>query len=152
MNDLKFSVQGESSSATQFIGKTRQFTLVVDEPQSLGGTDEDANPVEYILAGFAGCANVIGHVVAKELGFTINNLKIEVSGELNPNRFLGTSNKERAGFKSIKLNLIPDTNASIEVLAEWLQIVEERCPVKDNLQNNTPISIAVEKEYNALSE
>jgi len=150
MSDLKFSVEGESSSATQFIGKTRQFTLVVDEPQSLGGTDEDANPVEYILAGFAGCANVIGHVVAKELGFTINNLKIEVSGELNPSRFLGTSNEERAGFKSITLSLIPDTDASIEVLAKWLQIVEERCPVKDNLQNNTPIKIAVEKAYNSI--
>ena len=150
MSDLKFSVSGESASATQFIGKTRQFTLIVDEPETLGGTDEDANPVEYILAGFAGCANVIGHVVAKELGFTIKNLKIEVSGELNPKRFLGSSNKERAGFKSINLNLIPDTDASIETLTEWLQIVEERCPVKDNLQNKTPVRVAVEKEYNTL--
>ena len=147
MSDLKFSVSGESSSATQFIGKTRQFTLVVDEPESLGGSDADANPVEYILAGFAGCANVIGHVVAKELGFTIKNLKIEVSGELNPERFLGSSNKDRAGFKSINLSLVPDTDADIETLAKWLQIVEERCPVKDNLQNNTPITITVEKEY-----
>ncbi len=150
MSDLKFSVSGESSSATQFIGKTRQFTLVVDEPETLGGTDEDANPVEYILAGFAGCANVIGHVVAKELGFTIKNLRIEVSGELNPERFLGSSYKERAGFKSINLNLIPDTDAPIETLTEWLQIVEERCPVKDNLQNKTPVRVAVEKEYNTL--
>ncbi len=75
MSDLKFNVSGESTSATQFIAKTRQFTLVVDEPATLGGTDEYANPVEYILAGFAGCANVIGHVVAKELGFTIKNLR-----------------------------------------------------------------------------
>jgi uncharacterized OsmC-like protein len=147
MSDLKFTVAGESSSATQFIGKSRQFTLVVDEPESLGGTDEDANPVEYILAGFAGCANVIGHVVAKELGFTIESLKIEVSGELNPNRFLGTSFEERAGFKSISLNFIPTTDASIETLAAWLQIVEDRCPVKDNLQNKTQVKIAVEKEY-----
>jgi uncharacterized OsmC-like protein len=148
MSDLKFSVEGESSSPTQFIGKTRQFTLVVDEPEALGGTDEDANPVEYILAGFAGCVNVIGHIVAKELGFTINNLKIEVSGDLNPQRFLGASFEERAGFKSISLNLVPDTDADIETLAKWLQIIEERCPVRDNLQNNTPIKIAVEKEYN----
>ena len=77
-----------------------------------------------------------------------NNLKIEVNGELNPNRFLGSSNVERAGFKSIKLHLIPDTDADIETLTKWLQIVEDRCPVKDNLQNSTPISIAVEKEYN----
>lgn len=149
MSDLKFNVSGESSSATKFIGNTRQFTLVADEPEALGGTDHYANPVEYILAGFAGCANVIGHVVAKELGFTIRRLKINVNGELNPDRFLGTSAKDRAGFKSITLNLIPDTDANIETLTKWLQIVEERCPVKDNLQNNTPISIAVEKEYNA---
>jgi uncharacterized OsmC-like protein len=148
MSNLKFSVSGESSSKTKFIGNTRQFTLTVDEPEALGGTDDFPNPVEYILAGFAGCVNVVGHVVAKELGFTINNLKIEVNGELNPNRFLGSSNEERAGFKSIKLHLIPDTDADIETLTRWLQIVEDRCPVKDNLQNSTPISIAVEKEYN----
>jgi len=148
MSDLKFEVVGESSSATKFIAKARQFTLIVDEPESLGGTNEDANPLEYILAGFAGCTNVIGHIVARELGFTIRSLKIEVSGELNPQRFLGVSYGERAGFKSINLNLIPETDASIEILTKWLQIIEERCPVKDSLQNSTPVKIAVEKEYN----
>ncbi len=71
---------------------------------------------------------------------------------MNPERFLGSSYKERAGFKSINLNLIPDTDAPIETLTKWLQIVEERCPVKDNLQNKTPVRIAVEKEYNTLSD
>ena len=150
MSDIKFSVVGDSTSTTQFIAKTRQFSLVIDEPDTLGGTDKGANPVEYILAGFAGCANVIGHLVAKELGFTIKRLKIEVSGELNPDRFLGTATKERAGFKSINLNLIPETDASIEVLIKWLQIVEDRCPVKDNLQQATPLKISVEKEYTAI--
>lgn len=148
MSDLKFTVAGESTSATQFIGKTRQFKLIVDEPEDLNGTDEAANPVEYILAGFAGCVNVVGHLVAKELGFKINKLKIEVSGDINPERFLGASNQERAGFKSIQLNVIPETDASIETLAKWLEIVEERCPVRDNLANETPLKISVEREYN----
>jgi len=148
MSNLIFSAKGESTSPTKFLGQTRQFTFVVDEPEALGGTDEDANPVEYILAGLAGCINVVGHVVAKELGFTINKLKIEVSGDLNPQRFLGVSYNERAGFQSISLNIIPDTDADIETLAKWLEIIEQRCPVKDNLQNSTPVKIAVEKEYN----
>jgi len=147
MSDLKFSVYGESSSATQFEASARQFKLIVDEPQELGGSDEDANPVEYILAGLAGCINVIGHIVAKELGFTLNKLNIELSGDINPNKFLGISNKERAGFKSINLNLIPDSNADIGTLAKWVKIVEDRCPVKDNLNNETPIKIAIEKVY-----
>jgi uncharacterized OsmC-like protein len=69
---------------------------------------------------------------------------------LNPERFLGSSYQERAGFKSISLNLIPDTDAPIETLTKWLQIVEERCPVKDNLQNTTPVCVSVEKVYNTL--
>ena len=148
MEDLRFSVKGESTSATQFIASTRQFDLLVDEPEGLGGTDEGANPVEFILAGFAGCINVIGHLVAKELGIIIRKLNVEVTGELNPERFFGSSFRERAGFKSIKLNLVPDTDADLATLAIWLERIEERCPVKDNLQNNTPVNIGLEKEFN----
>jgi len=148
MSDLKFSVNGESNSSTQFVAKARQFKLIIDEPDDLGGTDQDANPVEYILAGLAGCINVIGHIVAKELGFTINKLNIEVSGDINPNKFLGLSDDERAGFKTIGLNLIPETDADINTLSKWLTIVEERCPVKDNLNNKTPVKLSVEKVYN----
>ncbi len=147
MSDLIFSVQGESSSAAKFIAKTRQFKLVVDEPEDLGGTDENANPVEYLLAGLAGCINVVGHLVAKELGFSIKKLTIEISGNINPNKLFGSSNDERAGFKKIDLKLIPETDASIETLAEWLRIVEDRCPVKDNLTNITPLNVSVEKQF-----
>ncbi|EGV43488.1 OsmC family peroxiredoxin [Bizionia argentinensis JUB59] len=147
MSDLIFSVLGESSSAAKFIAKTRQFKLVIDEPEDLGGTDENANPVEYLLAGLAGCVNVVGHLVAKELGFSIKKLKIEVTGNINPSKLFGISNDERAGFKGIELKLNPETDASIETLVEWLKIVQERCPVKDNLTNITPVKVSVEKQY-----
>lgn len=147
MSDLTFSVQGESTSPAQFIAKTRGFQLIVDEPQELGGFNEGANPVEYILAGLAGCINVVGHIVAKELDFTINKLKVEVSGNINPNNLFGTSFEERAGFKEIQLNLIPDTKADINLLSKWLKIVEKRCPVKDNLFNITPVKVSVTKEF-----
>lgn len=147
MSDLIFSVKGESVSAAKFVATTRQFKLVVDEPEDLGGTDENANPVEYILAGLAGCINVVGHLVAKELGFSIRKLNIEVTGNINADRLFGISNKERAGFKKIELKLVPETDASIETLTQWLKIVEDRCPVKDNLINTTPLALSVEKQY-----
>jgi len=147
MSDLSFRVSGESTSPAQFVAKARNFQLIVDEPKELGGTDEDANPVEYILAGLAGCLNVVGHLVAKELGFEIKKLNVEVTGTLNPNKLFGVSDTERAGFKEINLNLIPETDAPIELLVDWLQIVQERCPVKDNLTNSTPVRVSVEKQY-----
>jgi uncharacterized OsmC-like protein len=60
---------------------------------------------------------------------------------------LGVSNTERAGFKKIDLKLIPETDAPIEVLVDWLKIVQDRCPVKDNLMNSTLIGTSVEKQY-----
>ena len=147
MSNLRFSVNGESNSTTQFVAKARHFKLVVDEPQDLGGTDEAANPVEYILAGLAGCINVVGHLVAKELGFVISKLNIDISGEINPDKLLGISTHERAGFQSIQINLNPETEADIVTLSQWLKIVEDRCPVKDNLRNETPVRLSVEKVY-----
>jgi len=147
MSNLRFSVNGESNSTTQFVAKARHFKLVVDEPEDLGGTDEAANPVEYILAGLAGCINVVGHLVAKELGFVISKLNIDISGEINPDKLLGISNHERAGFQSIQINLNPETEADIVTLSQWLKIVEDRCPVKDNLRNETPVRLSVEKVY-----
>ena len=147
MSNLRFSVNGESNSTTQFVAQARHFKLVVDEPEELGGADEAANPVEYILAGLAGCINVVGHLVAKELGFVISKLNIDISGEINPDKLLGISNHERAGFQSIQINLNPETEADIVTLSQWLKIVEDRCPVKDNLRNETPVRLSVEKVY-----
>ena len=144
-NLLTFSVTGENENATKLVANARNFRLVIDEPLELGGTDHDANPVEYLLAGYAGCVNVVAHLVAKELGLPIKKLKLEVSGDLNPAKFLGSSNKERAGFQQIHVKLTVDTTASTALLQEWLNQIERRCPINDNLSNPTPTSLSVEK-------
>ena len=143
MSDLIFSVKGHSITATKFTAKARQFSLTIDEPEALGGQDESANPVEYILAGLAGCLNVVGHLVAKEHGFELKQLDIEITGNITPNRFLGVSKEDRAGFKSLDVILKPESNANESTLGRWLNTVQERCPVKDNLLNQTPLSLTL---------
>lgn len=85
----------------------------------------------------------MGHLVAGELGFTLEKLEIEVSGNLNPDRLFGTSFSERAGFKQIEIKLKPYSNADSELLKRWTEEVENRCPVNDNLREKTPILITV---------
>lgn len=149
MSNLKFSLAGTNETAARFAGKTRNFQLIVDEPEGLGGTDSAANPVEYILAGYAGCINVVGHLVAKELNIKLKKLKIEIDGEINPNRLFGKPTQDRAGYLYLNVNLKPETNASDSQLAEWISEVENRCPVNDNLSNPTPIKVTVEREIPA---
>ena len=96
--DLNFKINGKSIGHTKYQGYARNFELIVDEPEMLGGDDSAANPVEYLLAGYAGCLNVVFGIVAKELAIEIQSLKINIDGDINPEKFLGISNDERAGF------------------------------------------------------
>lgn len=123
--------------------QARSFSLIIDEPTELGGTDEGANPVEYLLAALCGCLNVVAHVVAKEMDFQLRGLEIRAEGELNPAKFLGQSDAERAGYQEVKVKLIPDADAEKKTLEKWLQVVEERCPVSDNIANATLVSLSL---------
>ena len=143
MSDLNFSIKGISENPTKFVAEARNFRIVVDEPPTLGGTDDGANPVEYLLASYAGCLNVMGHLIANELGFKLNKLEIEINGDLNPDRLFGKSFQEPAGFKKIKVTLKPHAEARPDLLKKWIQEIENRCPINDNLVSITPIEIDV---------
>jgi uncharacterized OsmC-like protein len=143
MADLKFRVKAHSENATKTIVKARGFELVVDEPQDLGGNNEGANPVEYVLAAWAGCLNVMAHVCAKELGFELRGVKIDIVGNLNPERLFGTSFEERAGYKEIKATIKPDCDADEATIEKWKAAICDRCPVGDNLKNTTELVVEV---------
>jgi uncharacterized OsmC-like protein len=147
MSDLNFSIKGVSENPTKFVAEARSFKIVVDEPPTLGGTDHGANPVEYLLASYAGCLNVMGHLIASELGFKLDKLEIEINGNLNPDRLFGKSFTERAGFKKIQVTLKPHAEATPELLKSWIHAVENRCPINDNLGSLTPIEIEVSNNF-----
>jgi uncharacterized OsmC-like protein len=140
MADLVFSVEGQAETQTRLNVKTRQFSFVIDEPPALGGEDSGANPVEYLLASYAGCVNVMAYLIAKELNIKLEKLSVKVDGNLNPGKLFGQSDEDRAGFKQINLKLEPVTDASPELLAKWAYEIKRRCPINDNLSNPTPIS------------
>lgn len=144
MSDVVFSVSGQSETATRMAVQVRDFELIVDEPPGLGGGDEGPNPVEYILAGLAGCLNVMGHIVAKEMGFAIRSLDVSASGSLDPAKFLGKPTDDRAGYKNVDVTLRVDTDADQATLDRWRATIEARCPVSDNLTNLTPVALRVE--------
>lgn len=142
---MNFKITSESENPTKTIVKARNFQMSIDEPESLGGTDEGANPVEFLLAALAGCLNVVGHLVAKEMNFEIKKMKIDIDGDLNPAKFLGNPSEDRTGYVQINVSMSLETDADEEILKKWLETVEKRCPVSDNLSNPTPIKFNISK-------
>ena len=140
---IDFTVQSESKSNSRSEISVRDFKVVVDEPAQLGGTDLAPNPVEYILCGLTGCVHILAYKVAQELGMELKDLKIKVSGELNPEKLFGMPTEDRAGYQSIQITLHPVTDGNEDLLKRWLNIMAERSPVMDNLLNSTPVSISI---------
>jgi len=141
MADISFSVKAHSENPTKTVVKARSFQMIIDEPADLGGTNDGANPVEYLLAALSGCLNVMCHVVARELNINLRGLEIELAGRLNPDKLFGKETSDRAGYKEIDVVINPDTDADRATLEKWLETVESRCPVSDNLNNPTPVHI-----------
>lgn len=139
MSDLTFRIKGEAQTAARFLANARKFNIVVDEPPALGGDDLGASPVEYLLASYAGCINVVAHLTAKELNIKVEKLRISISGNINPARLFGQSDAERAGFKQIDVVFEPITDASPELTEKWIETIKNRCPINDNLTSPTPI-------------
>lgn len=143
MSNLSFSVTGESHNATKFEAKARDFSFIVDEPASLGGNDDGPNPVEYLLGSYAGCLNVVVHLVAKEEAVQINKLNITIEGDLDPSKFIGQPGFNRAGFQNINVLLDIDANTDEATVNKIISVAKNRCPINDNLSNVTQINYAV---------
>lgn len=119
--------------------KSGTFEIVLDK---VGG--EAPSPIEYLLASLAGCVNIVGEIVAKEMGVRIEDLRVEVTGVFNASKLM-TGVGDRAGYREISVSVHVKSDAQEAVLREWLERVRERCPVSDNLEAPTPVKMNVEK-------
>lgn len=114
--------------------EARGHKVIVDEPISLGGTDQGPNPVELVLSALGACQSIVIQTYAKQFGINIENLRIELEGELDTDGFLNKSDV-RPGYSHIESKYFISTDTPEEKLQEFIQFVEDHCPVGDTLAN-----------------
>jgi len=114
------------------VSKARGFEVSMDEPESLGGTNVGMNPVELLLSALGGCMAVLVPAFAAEHGLQIDDVSISLEGDLDPDGFLGRSDV-RPGFQDIRVKLNVKSPEPRERIEELMELVFERCPVKDTL-------------------
>jgi uncharacterized OsmC-like protein len=80
----------------------RDFTIKIDEPQELCGTDQFANPQEYLLAALNACMTV-GYVLNCSLqGIQLEELRIETEGNIDLRGVFGLDESIPAGYESLR--------------------------------------------------
>jgi len=140
---VNVKIEGISETPTKINLNAGKFSLTIDEPANMGGTDEGPSPIQVLLMALAGCLNMTGHTVAKEMGLNLKRMKINIEGNMDAATFMGYANGGRAGFEHVLVNI--ETEFEQVVLKEkrdkWLEETESRCPVTDNIKAYTKIVI-----------
>ena len=144
MSTQTINVFGSATNGNQFAVQAQDFKIKFNN-NAANGVWETPNPLEYVLAGFAGSVNAVGQIVAQELGIELQSLHVEISGTLvDKNK---KTQKGRVGFQSIEILVKPISDAPLALFKQWIDIVKERCPVRDILLNTTPVLLTLIKEY-----
>jgi len=147
MSNKTVAIKGVSGNGNQFLVETNGFNVNISNSVSTG-SGEGPSPTDYLLAGFAGSINAVGLIVAKELGIELQSVHVEIIGELETKKAQGLQTRSRAGFRKIDVIVKPISNAPLGLLKLWIDEVKERCPLRDNLINSTPVLLTLFKEYN----
>ena len=143
----RMRVRGTSDGESKFVAEARGHSLVMDDPEAMGGEDSGAMPVEYLLAAWTGCLNATVRAVAPDFDLHVNEVNVEVAGEFDPRKHPGRAEDPRAGYQGVEASVdvtFADT-VSDETLTEFTAAVEERCPVSDNLAAETPTDVTLER-------
>ena len=114
--------------------------FMLDEPPQLGGTDTGMNPVEALLGSLGACMGIVAKSFAQMHKIDLQDLKIELEGDLDPDGFMGTNKEAKIGFSKIRINIDIKSNSSEEDIASFVRFVEKTSPVGDNIINATDMT------------
>lgn len=107
----------------------RQFTVPIDEPPDLGGSDTAPNPVELVLGALGGCL-IIGYVLnASMMGIEVQKIELDLEGDIDLPGFFGLESDVLPGYTNVRVDVAIKSNASSEQLDELHNRVVSTSPV-----------------------
>jgi uncharacterized OsmC-like protein len=118
----------------------RRFSIDVDEPSELGGSNRFANPQEYLIAALNACMTV-GYVAQCAVrGITLDSLAIETEGEIDLRGFLGIDPAVPNGYDKLRYTVRIKGNGTKEQFAEIHEAVMATSPNFYNLSQPVNLS------------
>lgn len=117
----------------------RDFTVNIDEPEHLGGTNTAPNPVEMLLAALGACQEIMYSAYAAMMDIHLHEVKVNVSGKLDLRGLFALDPAVHAGFSEINFETTLVSWAPPADLQRLREMVEHHCPVMDTLMRPIPV-------------
>jgi len=114
--------------------------FATDEPEGLGGTNTAPNPVEQLLGALGSCLAIGYAANASVAGIRIEDLRIDIEGELNLETFLGLR-PGNAGYETLRATVHITTDADDDAVVELHDKVVATSPVGHTLSLAVPLTV-----------
>jgi len=139
------NVQVEIKQGSGFKTECRagKHVVIIDQPMPAGGTDAGPTPLDVQLMALGGCVAAIGRIIANQKKLAVRGIEVFVEGEIDTDGLLGKPSKKRVGFNAITARVKIDADMSPTEKEQFLHEIDARCPISENLQNVTPVTIAL---------
>ena len=119
-------------------------SVVIDQPEAGGGKNAGANPMEYILFALAGCLGTIAAIIANQERINLKGFDVSIEGDYDSAFLLGKTIEGRAGFTEVRVLINIEADMTHEEKQAFFDRIDARCPISDNMINNSKIVFEVE--------
>jgi uncharacterized OsmC-like protein len=120
----------------------KDFSIQIDEPRELCGSNTQPNPQEMLMAAFNSCM-LVGYVAGATLhGIELESLTIDTQGELDLRGFLGLDASVKPGYDQIHYTVRVKGNGTDEQFRQIHETVVATSPNRWNMAN--PIKLSAE--------
>src|SRR3972149_8669953 len=118
------------------LSHTRTFKVEGDHPRDFLGNDKGPSAVELLASALGHCIAGGWAAAGALLGVSIESLRVEVEGDLDPQGMLGLPEpgKVRPGYQNIRVTHYVKSKAPKEKLEQVKQMAENLSPTKDSLR------------------
>jgi uncharacterized OsmC-like protein len=124
----------------------RDFTLTIDEPEEIGGTNMGPNPQEVLLAALNACILATFVDLCSIQGIVLEKVKITSTGKLDLRGFFKLDAAVPAGYQDLSWTLNVKGNATLEQFQDVYKATLSASPNVWNLANPVPIQPELQVE------
>ncbi len=115
-----------------------QFSLIGDEPPTMGGKDTGPAPYDFLLMALGSCTAITLRLYAERKGYTISHLKVVLTHEKTPSR-------------QDKITRRIDIDGDFDgAVVQRLLDIASKCPVARTLMSNVEIANYIESPKNPI--
>ena len=125
--------------------RTRDFDVIVDQPENMGSTNQGPRPSELLLAALAACHKVTYRLYADAMDIDLKSVAVSVTGVSDARGVFNVEEGIAAGFSEVYGEINIESDASDEDIERLRQMVNLHCPVLDDLRKPVKVELDIKR-------